>query len=92
MIRVRAATYLPRAMHGTAEVTPSGTVVRLLPQMTSQHRHEVLRRLYWEGQRGIGPCLPVIQLAAAVIVWRAGQWLWLLPARLIPGPRSGWLR
>lgn len=59
-------------MHGAAACVPGGgTVVELRRGLDARSRGEVLRRLHWEGKRGLGPRLPLWRLTVAVALWRA---------------------
>lgn len=75
MIRIRykdfsCGTHPLTGFHGSAEPSPHGVTVYLLPGLTRWQRKAVLRRLRMEASRGYGPALPVPQLAFALGVDR----------------------
>jgi len=58
-------------LHGTAERRASGATVYLVPGLTARERRAVIRRLRQEASRGVGPALPLLQLALALGLDRA---------------------
>ena len=70
MIRIRYSTALQPGLHGRVERHGRDTFVYLLPGLTPQQRRAALRRMRQQGRMGIGPRLPVGQLAAALLADR----------------------
>ena len=66
MIRVKASAELPAGVHGAAIEEGHRITVLLLPRLSRRNRQAVLRRLYREGLRGLGPALPPPVLYPAV--------------------------
>jgi hypothetical protein len=70
VIKIRYSTELGPGLNGQAERCGRGTVVHLLPGLTSVQRSATLRRLSQQGRVGIGPRLPAVQLALALLADR----------------------
>jgi len=70
VIKIRYSTELRPGLNGQAESCGRGTVVHLLPGLTSVQRAATLRRLSQQGRVGIGPQLPAVQLALALLADR----------------------
>jgi hypothetical protein len=70
VIKIRYSTELRPGLNGQAERSGRGTVVHLLPGLTSGQRSATLRRLSQQGRVGIGPRLPATQLAFALLADR----------------------
>jgi hypothetical protein len=71
VIRIRykdfsAGTHEGTWLHGRAEASARGVTVYLVPGLTGGQRRAVLRRLRQEASRGLGPALPLPQLAVAL--------------------------
>jgi hypothetical protein len=81
VIRIRykdfaAGTHDVTGLYGRAERGPRGVTVYLLPGLSDRQRRAVFRRLRQEASRGLGPALPLPQLAIAVgldRVWTAAR-------------------
>jgi len=61
-----AGTHDMAGLHGRAEHCARGVRVYLLPGITARQRRAVIRRLRQEASRGLGPALPLPQLAIAL--------------------------
>lgn len=71
MIRIRykdfsAGTHEGTWLHGRADCAARGVTVYLVPGLTGGQRRAVIRRLRQEASRGLGPPLPLPQLAVAL--------------------------
>jgi hypothetical protein len=70
VIRICYSSELQPGLHGRVERHGRRTFIYLLPGLTPQQRRAALRRMRQQGRMGIGPRLPAVQLAAALLADR----------------------